>query len=99
MGGVGSKEKRVLLLGLDGSGKTSLLYQMSLGKHVPTIPTIGYNIEKVTMGDSDEKMLPQLMDVEEFTFMDVGGEERQRSVWHSYFKGLNFERPSLTSQE
>ena len=33
------------MLGLDGSGKTSILYKMKLGEHITTVPTIGFNVE------------------------------------------------------
>jgi len=32
-------------LGLDASGKTSILYKLKLGEIVTTIPTIGFNVE------------------------------------------------------
>lgn len=35
----------ILILGLANAGKTTLLYQMSLGKAVETTPTIGSNVE------------------------------------------------------
>ena len=34
----------ILILGLANAGKTTLLYQMSLGKAVETTPTIGSNV-------------------------------------------------------
>jgi signal recognition particle GTPase len=34
-------ERRVLMLGLDGAGKTSLLYRWKLGEGIRSIPTIG----------------------------------------------------------
>ncbi len=37
----GSKEVRVLILGLDGAGKTTILYRLQIGEVVTTIPTIG----------------------------------------------------------
>ena len=36
-----SEEFRVLLLGLDASGKTTMLYKLKLGEVVTTIPTVG----------------------------------------------------------
>ncbi|CAM9399324.1 unnamed protein product [Hapterophycus canaliculatus] len=41
------QEKRLLLLGLDSAGKTSLLYKLHLNEVVTTIPTIGFNVERV----------------------------------------------------
>lgn len=35
------KEVRILMLGLDGVGKTTMLYRLKLGRTVATIPTIG----------------------------------------------------------
>ena len=37
----GNMEKRVLLVGLDAAGKTTILYKLKLGEIVTTIPTIG----------------------------------------------------------
>lgn len=44
----GSKEVRILILGLDGAGKTTILYRLQIGEVVTTIPTIGFNVETVT---------------------------------------------------
>ncbi|KAJ8314326.1 hypothetical protein KUTeg_008887 [Tegillarca granosa] len=38
---------RVLLLGIDGSGSTKLLFQLTFGQEVTTIPTIGFNVENI----------------------------------------------------
>jgi GTPase SAR1 family protein len=43
----GTPEYRLLILGLDASGKTSILYKLKLGEIVTTIPTIGFNVETV----------------------------------------------------
>ena len=37
----GMKEMRILMVGLDASGKTTILYKLKLGEIVTTIPTIG----------------------------------------------------------
>ncbi|MCJ1468315.1 Arf GTPase arl1 [Pseudocyphellaria aurata] len=42
------KEIRILILGLDNAGKTTLLYRLKIGEVVTTIPTIGFNVESVT---------------------------------------------------
>jgi len=65
-------EKRVLLLGLDASGKTTLLYKLKLGEVVTTIPTIGFNVEEVKY-----KKL-------KFNMWDVGGQEKIRPLWKHY---------------
>lgn len=43
----GSREMRILILGLDGAGKTTILYRLQVGEVVTTIPTIGFNVEQV----------------------------------------------------
>ena len=35
------------MLGLDKSGKTTILYKLKLGEIVKTIPTIGFNVEDI----------------------------------------------------
>jgi GTPase SAR1 family protein len=39
---------RILMLGLDAAGKTTILYKLKLGQSVNTIPTVGFNVETVT---------------------------------------------------
>jgi GTPase SAR1 family protein len=37
----GKKAVRILMVGLDAAGKTTILYKLKLGEIVTTIPTIG----------------------------------------------------------
>lgn len=39
----GKKQVRILMVGLDAAGKTTILYKLKLGEIVTTIPTIGRN--------------------------------------------------------
>lgn len=41
------REVRLLMLGLDNAGKTTILYKLKLGEVVQSIPTIGFNVEQV----------------------------------------------------
>jgi len=41
----GKKDVRILMVGLDAAGKTTILYKLKLGEIVTTIPTIGFNVE------------------------------------------------------
>merc|ERR1711904_4182 len=41
---VGKKDCRILMVGLDAAGKTTILYKLKLGEVVTTIPTIGFNV-------------------------------------------------------
>jgi len=71
----GKKEKRILMLGLDAAGKTTLLYQFKLGEVVPSLPTIGFNVEEL-----------QYKNIK-FTVFDVGGQQRLRPLWKHYYQG------------
>ena len=35
----------ILMLGLDGAGKTTILYKLNPNEVVSTVPTIGFNVE------------------------------------------------------
>lgn len=37
----GAKEMRVVMLGLDAAGKTTILYKLHIGEVLSTVPTIG----------------------------------------------------------
>eukprot|EP01107_Rhizomastix_libera_P018515 TRINITY_DN964_c0_g1_i1.p1 TRINITY_DN964_c0_g1~~TRINITY_DN964_c0_g1_i1.p1 ORF type:complete len:175 (-),score=11.14 TRINITY_DN964_c0_g1_i1:66-590(-) len=71
----GNKELRVLMLGLDNAGKTTILYKLKLGQNVSTIPTVGFNVETVTF----KKV--------KFNVWDVGGQDKIRPLWRHYFAG------------
>lgn len=38
---IGNKEMRLLMVGLDAAGKTTILFKLKLGENIHTIPTIG----------------------------------------------------------
>lgn len=44
---------RILILGLDNAGKTTMLYKKKLGVVVQPLPTLGFNYEKVEVGKSE----------------------------------------------
>jgi ADP-ribosylation factor 1/2 len=71
---LGKKEMRILMVGLDGAGKTTILYKMKLSEVVTTIPTIGFNVETV-----EYKKIS-------FTVWDVGGQDKIRPLWRHYFQ-------------
>ncbi|ELU04428.1 hypothetical protein CAPTEDRAFT_154525 [Capitella teleta] len=64
---------RVLMLGLDAAGKTTILYQMKLGEVVTTIPTIGFNVETISHKNV------------QFNAWDVGGRDKMRPLLRHYF--------------
>ena len=46
----GKKEMRILMVGLDAAGKTTILYKLKLGEIVTTIPTIGEIFRETATG-------------------------------------------------
>ncbi|XP_067869273.1 ADP-ribosylation factor 3-like [Heterodontus francisci] len=70
----GKKEMRILMVGLDAAGKTTILYKLKLGEIVTTIPTIGFNVETVEHNNIS------------FTVWDVGGQDKIRPLWRHYFQ-------------
>ncbi|CAG85578.1 ADP-ribosylation factor [Debaryomyces fabryi] len=68
------KEMRILMVGLDAAGKTTILYKLKLGEIVTTIPTIGFNVETVEYKNIS------------FTVWDVGGQDKIRPLWRYYFQ-------------
>ena len=67
-------EMRVVTLGLDGAGKTSILFKLKQNEFVPTIPpTIGFNVETLEYRNI------------KFTLWDVGGQQKLRPLWKHYY--------------
>ncbi|KYQ91910.1 Rab GTPase [Tieghemostelium lacteum] len=69
------KQYRILMIGLDNAGKTSILYRMKLGENITTLPTIGFNVETVSYKSNLN-----------FTVWDVGGQDKIRVLWRHYFQ-------------
>ena len=53
----GGEPRRMLMVGLDAAGKTTILYKLKLGEVVTTIPTIGFNVETVEYKNIKETAL------------------------------------------
>merc|ERR1719271_197356 len=68
------KEMRILMVGLDAAGKTTILYKLKLGEVVTTIPTIGFNVET-----GEYKNIS-------FTVWDVGGQDKIHPLWRHYYQ-------------
>jgi len=73
----GKVEQRIIMVGLDAAGKTTILYKLKLGEVVTTIPTIGFNVETVEYQNVD------------FTVWDVGGQDKIRPLWRHYYANCN----------
>lgn len=73
----GLSDKRILLLGLDAAGKTTILYKLHLGETHTTVPTIGFNVEEM-----------QYKNIR-FTMWDVGGQDKIRPLWRHYYQNTD----------
>ena len=71
------KEVRLLILGLDNAGKTTLLYQMQCGEVKVTVPTLGFNVESVNYENLT------------FQMWDLGGQSEIRPYWKCYYPKTN----------
>ncbi|KDQ17604.1 hypothetical protein BOTBODRAFT_29781 [Botryobasidium botryosum FD-172 SS1] len=69
----GKEEMKLLILGLDNAGKTTILYRITMGQAVETAPTVGSNRE--------------IFEYRNLKFMlwDVGGQSSIRTSWPQYF--------------
>uniref|UniRef100_A0A3P9H2Y5 ARF GTPase 5 n=2 Tax=Oryzias latipes TaxID=8090 RepID=A0A3P9H2Y5_ORYLA len=79
----GKKQMRILMVGLDAAGKTTILYKLKLGEIVTTIPTIGFNVETVEYKNIC------------FTVWDVGGQDKIRPLWRHYFQNTQIQEDEL----
>lgn len=68
----------IAMIGLDGAGKTTILYKYKLNETLSTTPTIGFNVE--TMSPMKGLTL---------TVWDMGGQERMRPLWRMYLRGTD----------
>lgn len=76
---IGKKiDMRVVILGLDGSGKTSILNSMKglVTSSTLPIPTIGFNVESLEY----ENLV--------ITLWDVGGQHKFRNIWKHYYHNV-----------
>ena len=72
-----SKKLEVVLVGLENSGKTTLLNVLAKGHPVETCPTIGLNVKLVRKGGVQMKC------------WDIGGQAQYRSEWGRYTRGCD----------
>ncbi|KAJ3448214.1 e3 ubiquitin-protein ligase trim23 [Anaeramoeba flamelloides] len=68
---------RVLMVGLDAAGKTSILQKLVKGNTGVTKPTVGFNVDTVTY----KKI--------KFTIIDLGGQDKIRPLWKHYYESVN----------
>ncbi|CAF2525679.1 unnamed protein product [Rotaria sp. Silwood2] len=70
-------EYRVLIMSLDVSGKTTILYKLKLNETVQRIPTIGFNVEIVMFNHTS------------LTICNVGGHDKIHPLMRHYFQNTH----------
>ncbi|GCB73629.1 hypothetical protein scyTo_0002709 [Scyliorhinus torazame] len=68
-----NQEHKVIIVGLDNAGKTTILYQFLMNEVVHTSPTIGSNVEEIVVKNTH------------FLMWDIGGQDMLRSTWSTYY--------------
>ncbi|KAG6588714.1 ADP-ribosylation factor-like protein 8a, partial [Cucurbita argyrosperma subsp. sororia] len=72
------QEMELSLIGLQNAGKTSLVNVIATGGYSEDmIPTVGFNMKKVTKGNVTIKL------------WDLGGQPRFRSMWERYCRAVS----------
>uniref|UniRef100_T1JPA3 ADP-ribosylation factor-like protein 5B n=1 Tax=Strigamia maritima TaxID=126957 RepID=T1JPA3_STRMM len=73
-----NEEHKIVIVGLDNAGKTTILYQFLMNEVVHTSPTIGSNVEEVVWKNIH------------FIMWDIGGQESLRAAWNTYYSNTEF---------
>lgn len=71
--GRGDIEFKIIIVGMNNAGKTTILYKLALDEVIVTEPTIGSNVEEV-----HHKNL-------KLQVWDLGGQENLRAAWDAYY--------------
>eukprot|EP01083_Nonionella_stella_P082940 229139_1 len=75
---LGNQEVRILILGLDNAGKTTVLYKLQAPESIKIHePTIGFNVETLTHKNI------------KFQVWDLGGQTNIRPYWRCYYPNTN----------
>ncbi|RMX52959.1 hypothetical protein pdam_00020218 [Pocillopora damicornis] len=72
--GIRKKEINVLCIGLDNSGKTTIINKLKPAAAQDIVPTVGFTVEK---------FMSQSLT---FTVFDMSGQGRYRTLWEHYYK-------------
>ncbi|CAK9143646.1 unnamed protein product [Ilex paraguariensis] len=70
------RDTKILMVGLDASGKTTILYKLKRGEFFTTVPTIGFNVEAVEYKNIS------------FNVWDLGGQDKIRPLWRHYIQNI-----------
>ncbi|KAH7643190.1 ADP-ribosylation factor-like 5 [Dermatophagoides farinae] len=72
------EEHKLVIIGLDNAGKTTILYQFLMEEVVHTSPTLGSNVEEVVWKNIH------------FIMWDLGGQDSLRQGWQAYYSNTEF---------
>ncbi len=75
-------DHHVVMNGLDAAGQTTVLYRLKFDQYVSTVPTIGFNCERVRGTAGASRGLT-------FQVWDVGGQEKIRPLWKPYTRATD----------
>ena len=64
---------KIIILGIQNAGKTTILYRLAIGQLIKTTPTIGSNVEEISYNNI------------KLQAWDLGGQESTRSLWNVYY--------------
>lgn len=80
--GLSRDNPRLVILGLDSAGKSTVLYRLKFNQYVDNVPTVGFNLEKIRSPAGRSKGTV-------FQVWDVGGQDKTRSLWKSYSRSAD----------
>lgn len=80
--GLSRDNPRLVILGLDSAGKSTVLYRLKYNQYMDNVPTVGFNLERIRSPAGRSKGTV-------FQVWDIGGQDKTRSLWKSYSRSAD----------